>query len=172
MKHPEQRILFGVGKVNRVPSSSWLKLRVSEKVQHHHPLASSRSGGWALVVVQPLSHVWLYVTPWTAAHQAPLSFTVSHSLLKLMSIEPVMLSVSSSAKTPENPNWKLSVLQVLVVIPINSNDSQSLKYEDDIPKSKKDFTSSSCLWHNTYHIVIVRNLWANPCKALSIVLAT
>ena len=55
-----------------------------------------------------------------------------------MSIEPVMLSVSSSAKTPENPNWKLSVLQVLVVIPINSNDSQSLKYEDDIPKSKKE----------------------------------
>ena len=91
MKHPEQRILFGVGKVNRVPSSSWLKLRVSEKVQHHHPLASSRSGGWALVVVQPLSHVWLYVTPWTAAHQAPLSFTVSHSLLKFMSIESVML---------------------------------------------------------------------------------
>ena len=91
MKHAEQRILLGVGQVNRVPSSSWLKLRVSEKVQHHHPLASGRSGGWALVVVQPLSHVWLYVTPWTAAHQAPLSFTISHSLLKFMSIESVVL---------------------------------------------------------------------------------
>ena len=34
---------------------------------------------------------WLFVTPWTAAHQAPLSFTLSRSLLKLMSIESVML---------------------------------------------------------------------------------
>ena len=37
-----------------------------------------------------LSHVWLFVTPWTAARQASLSFTISQSLLKLMSIEPVM----------------------------------------------------------------------------------
>ena len=34
----------------------------------------------------------LFVTPWTAAHQASLSFTTSQSLLKLMSIELVMLS--------------------------------------------------------------------------------
>ena len=40
-----------------------------------------------LVVVQSLSRVQLFVTPWTAAHQASLSFTVSWSLLKLMSIE-------------------------------------------------------------------------------------
>ena len=32
------------------------------------------------------------MTPWTAAHQASLSFTISHSLLKLMSIESVMPS--------------------------------------------------------------------------------
>ena len=43
-------------------------------------------------VVQLLSHVWLSVTPWTAARQASLSFPVSLSLLKLMSIEWVMLS--------------------------------------------------------------------------------
>ena len=34
-----------------------------------------------IVVVQSLSHVQLFATPWTAAHQAPLSFTVSRSLL-------------------------------------------------------------------------------------------
>ena len=34
----------------------------------------------------------VFVTPWTAAHQASLSFTISHSLLKLMSIELVMPS--------------------------------------------------------------------------------
>ena len=42
--------------------------------------------------VQPLSRVWLFVTPWTAAHQASLSITNSQSLLKLMSIESVMTS--------------------------------------------------------------------------------
>ena len=36
------------------------------------------------VVVESLSHVWLFETPWTAAHQASLSFTISWSLLKLM----------------------------------------------------------------------------------------
>ena len=44
------------------------------------------------VVVQLLSHVWLFVTPWTEAHQASLSFTISRSLLKLMCIELVMPS--------------------------------------------------------------------------------
>ena len=44
------------------------------------------------VVVQSLSRVRLFVTPWTAAHQASLSFTISQMLLKLMSIESVMPS--------------------------------------------------------------------------------
>ena len=39
-----------------------------------------------------LSHVWLFATPWTAACQAPLSFTISWSLLKLMPVESVMPS--------------------------------------------------------------------------------
>ena len=39
-----------------------------------------------------LSHVQLFVTPWTVAHQASLSITISWSLLKLMSIESVMPS--------------------------------------------------------------------------------
>jgi len=38
------------------------------------------------------SHVQLFPTPWTGACQAPLSSTVSQSLLKFMSIESVMLS--------------------------------------------------------------------------------
>ena len=46
--------------------------------------------------VQSLSRVWLFVTPWTAARQASLSITNSQSLLKLMSIELVMPSNSSS----------------------------------------------------------------------------
>ena len=45
-----------------------------------------------LVVVQLLSQVRLFATPWTAARQASLSFTISQSLRKLMSIESVMPS--------------------------------------------------------------------------------
>ena len=41
-------------------------------------------------LVQSLSRVWLFGTPWTAAHQAFLSITNSQSLLKLMFIELVM----------------------------------------------------------------------------------
>ena len=43
-------------------------------------------------VVQSLSYVQLFVTLWMAAYQAFLSFTISQSLLKLISIESVMLS--------------------------------------------------------------------------------
>ena len=42
--------------------------------------------------IQLLSHIQLFVTPWTAARQASLFITNSHSLLKLMSIESVMPS--------------------------------------------------------------------------------
>jgi len=45
-----------------------------------------------IVIVQSLSNVQLFATPWTAALQASLSFTISQSLLKLMSIESVMPS--------------------------------------------------------------------------------
>ena len=45
-----------------------------------------------VVVFQSLSHVWLFVTPWTVACQPPLSSTTSWTLLKLMSVEPVMPS--------------------------------------------------------------------------------
>ena len=44
------------------------------------------------VVVQSLSHVWFFATPWTAAHQVSLSITNSRSLLKLMSIKSMMPS--------------------------------------------------------------------------------
>ena len=44
------------------------------------------------VAVQQLSCVWLFLTPWTTAHQASLSFTISWSLHKLMSIESMMPS--------------------------------------------------------------------------------
>ena len=54
---------------------------------------SSIDGSYSHIsLVQLLSHVQLFVTPWTAACQASLSITNSWSLFKLMSIESVMPS--------------------------------------------------------------------------------
>ena len=45
-----------------------------------------------IIVVQSLNNIWLFSTSWMAACQASLSFTISQSLLKPMSIESVMSS--------------------------------------------------------------------------------
>ena len=53
----------------------------------------TQASGWRNgKVIQLLSHVWFFATPRTAACQASLSFTVPHSLLKLVSIELVISS--------------------------------------------------------------------------------
>ena len=52
------------------------------------------------VVVQLLSHIWLFATPWTPVQQDSLSFTISLSLLKLMSNELVMPSNCLILYTP------------------------------------------------------------------------
>ena len=53
-------------------------------------------------LVQSLSHVQLFATPWNATHQASLSITNSQSLLKLMSIESVM-DISSTISSSVVP---------------------------------------------------------------------
>ena len=56
-------------------------------------------------VVQLLSWVWLFATSWVAAYQAVLSFTISWSLLRLMSIESV------------RPSYHLTLCQPLLLLP-------------------------------------------------------
>ena len=84
--------------------SVWLKfyLQVSIGLRSSGILASLIFPGFFFLLliisfyfsqsVQSLSPVWLFETPWTAAHQSSLSITNSCSLLKLMSIESVMPS--------------------------------------------------------------------------------
>ena len=55
------------------------------------------------VVVQSLSHVKLFVTPWTAACQASSFLTVSWSSSKFMSIESVMPIQPSHPQSPSSP---------------------------------------------------------------------
>ena len=57
-----------------------------------NPRVSAEVTGLMVLVVYLLSCVQLIVTPWIASCQAPLSFTISWNLLKLMSIESVMPS--------------------------------------------------------------------------------
>ena len=70
-----------------------------------------------IVVVPLLSQVWLFATPWTAAPQASLSFTISQSLLKLMSIELVTLYNHLVLCRP------LLLLSILPSIRVFSNES-------------------------------------------------
>ena len=68
---------------------------------------------WLTFSVQSLSHVQLFETPWTAAHQASLSIANSQSLLKLMSIESVMPSNRLILSSPSPPALNLSQHQGL-----------------------------------------------------------
>ena len=61
-------------------------------VPRHYPSQIPKSVNAQFSSVQSLSHVRLFATPWTAAHQASLSSTNFRSLLRLMSIKSVMPS--------------------------------------------------------------------------------
>ena len=56
---------------------------MQQKLTQHHK---------AKCIIQSLSHVQLFATPWITAHLASLTFTISQSLLRFLSIEFVMLS--------------------------------------------------------------------------------
>ena len=71
--------------------------------------------------VQSLSHVRLFATPWTAAHQASLSITNSRSLLKLMPIESVM------------PSNHLILCQPLLLLPSISPSIRVFSNESVLP---------------------------------------
>ena len=64
-------------------------------VTNYHKLIGLKQHKFILISiqfcsVQSLCHVWLFATPWFAAHQASLSITNSWSLLRLLSIESMM----------------------------------------------------------------------------------
>ena len=86
------------------------------------PWLSAVLFGIFFVVVQSLSRIWLFATPWTVAHQASLPFSISWSLLKLMSIESVMpsnhdaIQPSHPLSPPSSCRWVSSLPQVAKVL--------------------------------------------------------
>ena len=90
--------LTGTGSLLLCPQfdNSSLPARLSQAFSaqnFYYPCAYSRRGFVSSAQLSSvLSHVQLFATPWTAAHQASVSITNSQSLLKLMFIESVMPS--------------------------------------------------------------------------------
>ena len=106
---------------------------------------------------QLISCVRLFATPWTAAHQASLSFTISQSLLRLMSIESMM------------PSNHLIFYHHLLLLPslfssvrVFSNESalhiRSLKYWNLISPSKEysELISFRILQHHSLKTSILQ----------------
>ena len=81
--------------------------------------------------VQKLNHVLLFVTTWTAAHQASLSITNSWSLLKLISIESVM------------PSNHLILCRPLLLLPSNFSSIRVFSNESVLPISWPKYWSFS-----------------------------
>ena len=80
-----ERCMLSANPPKILASSPWSVIKKVSLI-----LPAARRWTTLAVVVQSLRRVWPSVTPWTAAHQASLSFTTSQSLLKLMSIKLVM----------------------------------------------------------------------------------
>ena len=151
--------------------------------------------------VQSLSHVQLFMTPWTAAHQASLSITNSRSLLKLMFIESVMpshhlilchsLFLLPSIFPSIGVFSKESVLQIrwpeywsfsFSISPSNEHpglisfrmDWLDLLAVQGIPKSLLQHHSSkaSILWHSAFFMVQISHPHMTNGKTIALTIWT
>ena len=109
---------------NSYPLNQWCYLTISASATpslfalQSFPVSGSFSTSWLFTFssVQSLSHVWLFATPWIAAHQASLSITNSWSSLKLNvhrvsdAIQPSHPLSSPSPPAP-NPSQHQSLFQ-------------------------------------------------------------
>ena len=136
--HWYSKVLASIlGKEKKEKKSS-CKYWGNNTVQHHMHMISSftekrqanqyNAQTNCLIVVPLLSHVQLFATPWTAAHKASLSFTISWSLLKLMFIESnyLVLFCSCLQFFPASGSFLMSQFQSIEastsVLPMNIQD--------------------------------------------------
>ena len=104
-------------------------------------------------VVQSLSHIWLFVTPWTAARQASLSISNSQSSPKLVSIESVM---PSSHLILSHPLLLPSVYTSIRVF--SSESARQIRW----PKYWR-FSFSIRLSHEYSELISFRMVWFHLC---------
>ena len=106
------------------------------------------------VVVQLLSHAWPLVTPWTAACQISLSFTISQNLFKLMSLESVMASNHLILCHP-----LLLLLSVFPSIRVSSNESAlRIRWQN-----YWSFSFSISHPHEYSGLISCKFYWFDPC---------
>ena len=106
------------------------------------------------VVVQLLSHAWPLVTPWTAACQNSLSFTISPNLFKLMSLESVMASNHLILCHP-----LLLLLSVFPSIRVSSNESAlRIRWQN-----YWSFSFSISPPHEYSGLISCKFYWFDPC---------
>ena len=74
--------------------------------------SQGQRSGISFVVIQSFSWVQLLATPWTVALQASLSFTISWSLLKLMSTESIFPSIRVFSSEFDSSNQVAKVLEL------------------------------------------------------------
>ena len=108
---------------------------------------------YTVVSVQSLSHVRLFATPCTAACQASLSFTISRSLFKLMSIESMMPSNHLILCCP--------LLLLPSVFPISSVFPNDLALPIRWPKYWS-FSFSICPFNEYWRLISLRIDWFDP----------
>ena len=152
---------------------------------------------YAFVVVQSFSHVWLFLTPWTAARQASLSFTISQSLLKLRSIESVMPSnhlvlchplvflpsvfpnirvISNESALSASGGQSIGASPSAPVFPMDIQDWFHLGWTDWIYLQSKGFSrvfSNTCLkasvlWCSAFFMVQLSHLYMTTGKTIAL----
>ena len=120
--------------------------------------------------VQSLSHVWVFETPWTAAHQASLSITNSRSSPKFMCIELVIpsshlilccplllllpiLPASGSFPMSQLFTWggqSIGISASASVLPINIQDWSPLRWTGWISLQSKGFSNTTVQKHQFF----------------------
>ena len=121
-----------------------------------------------VVVVQLLSHVRLFATPWTAVCQASLSFTISWSWLKLISIELVILS-----------NY-LILCHILLLRPSIFPSIRLFSHESAFPIRWPKYwrlsfsisSKASVLWHSAFFIVQPSHPYMTSGKTIVLTIQT
>ena len=121
-----------------------------------------------VVFVQSLSHVWLFVTPWTEPHQASLSCTISQSLLKLMSIELVMPSNHLILSFTFSPSNKYSGL-----ISFTMDWLDLLEVQGTLPSLLQHHSSkASILWCSAFFIFQLSHPYMTVGKTIALIRCT
>ena len=149
-----------------------------------------------VLVFQLLGRVWLFATPWTAAHQASLSFTISWNLLKLRSIETsnclilwclllLLPSIFPSIRVFSNESalhirwakdWSLSISPSNVYSGLMSfriDWFDFLAVQGTLKSLFQHHSSkASTLWHSAFFMVQLSHSYLTPGKTIALTLWT